>query len=833
MGFYRNVSNRAGVKVKFIVAAAGIVMGVVLLTALFNWTSLEKLCFDAYVTEFSIDADLLSTDLRRLAESEPREGKSDVAALLQRHQERIRSRIEDDALAGAGARAGYNALLSVSVVSSSGVVLDSTDPNRRNTRVPLPVLHHLKGLPSDDGPASGHIVEAGMVYMGRPVEISPAAGVAYGMISFAKKMVGESLSADLNGKRRIFRTALAAAILMMIMVLFRILPNHPFQEAERRKQMAWIIGCCILLQAGFSLLYAAGYRAKFLELVRLEARGACQEFIHRMAGAGPPETPESLEKRMDDAARKVISGRRGIAGISVTLDSRGPRRVIIARAPKAAPVHAMSNLFRHLYDPAALVTASNWTVPGVGYGEMHVFPSAPHLHHMLSEMVMDAITVLVISMLLFIELMFILKNVFTRKAASMRRKSEDVDPVLMRPAAFLFLFAIDLSMSFIPLYMERLYEPLLGLPKDVVLGLPITVEFIFVGLAIFGSGFWVDRRGWQEPFLAGMVLSILGLIHSWLAPDALQFILSRGVIGVGYGLALMASQGYVITFTDLRTKALGLAQLFAGIYAGSICGGAAGAMLADRFGYMFTFQVGAVIILGIIAYTFVFLRDGMQKPLPPASCPSAGSANETAPVRLFEFIRNRIVISLILLSSLPASIAVVGFLNYFCPLYLNGLGVTQSSIGRILMVYGVSMVYFGPIIGRYTDLSDDKRMFVFTGCILGSLTFLIFHVIQGTHAAVIALLLLGLSSCFVLSSQSAYLLNLKVTRHFGQGKAIGVFRSTSRIGQALGPLVFSGLILAQNLESGIVFFGLVYLVTALLFFLFTQRDSRYYIRETA
>ena len=32
MGFYRNVSNRAGVKVKFIVAAAGIVMGVVLLT---------------------------------------------------------------------------------------------------------------------------------------------------------------------------------------------------------------------------------------------------------------------------------------------------------------------------------------------------------------------------------------------------------------------------------------------------------------------------------------------------------------------------------------------------------------------------------------------------------------------------------------------------------------------------------------------------------------------------------------------------------------------------------------------------------------------------------
>ena len=61
---------------------------------------------------------------------------------------------------------------------------------------------------------------------------------------------------------------------------------------------------------------------------------------------------------------------------------------------------------------------------------------------------------------------------------------------------------------------------------------------------------------------------------------------------------------------------------------------------------------------------------------------------------------------------------------------------------------------------------------------------------------------------------------------------MGIFRSTSRVGQALGPMVFSGLILAQNLESGIVFFGLVYLVTAMLFFLFTQRDHRYFIEET-
>lgn len=826
MGFYRNVPNRAGAKLKFIIASAGIVMGVVLLTAFFHWTSLEKFCFDAWVAEFSTDADLLSTDLERLAGNFPRDEQGAIGVLLQTHHERIQAKIE------AGARVTSDDLLSVSVISPYGLVVASTDPNRRNTRVPLPVLHHLQNLRLD-GAVSGHVVEAGIVHLIRIVDMPmPADGVC-SMVSFGKKMVGESLSADLSKARWIFRTTLTAVILVMIVGMFRTPPNHPPREAERKKQMAWVIGCCVLLQAGFSVLYAAGYRTKFLDLIQIEARGAHGEFIHRMALPASAAPPANLERRMEDAAQRILSARRGIAGILVTLDGEGPRRVIHARASNVTPALTGSNFFRHLYDPGDLVMTSNWSVPGVGSGEMLVFSSSAALNHMLLEMVMDSITVLVISILLFVEFLFILGRICKQKAGIRRHMSEDVDPILMRPAAFFFLFAIDLSMSFIPLYMKQLYEPLMGLPKGVILGLPITVEFIFVGLAIFGSGFWVDRRGWQEPFLMGMILSFLGLIYSWLAPDALQFILSRGIIGLGYGLALMASQGYVITFTDLRNKALGLSHLFAGIYAGSICGGAAGAMLADRFGFMFTFQMGAVIILGIIAYAFIFLRDGMQKPLPLMSSPSVSSANKMAPVRLSEFIRHRIVISLILLSSLPASIAVVGFLNYFCPLYLNSLGVTQSSIGRILMVYGVSMVYIGPIVGKYADLSDDKRMFVFIGCLLGSLTFLIFHVIQGIPAAVIAILLLGVSSCFILSSQSAYLLNLRITCRFGQGKAIGVFRSTSRLGQALGPVVFSGLGLAQNLEDGMVLFGLIYLVTALLFFLFTQRDGCFYVQEAA
>jgi predicted MFS family arabinose efflux permease len=355
------------------------------------------------------------------------------------------------------------------------------------------------------------------------------------------------------------------------------------------------------------------------------------------------------------------------------------------------------------------------------------------------------------------------------------------------------------------------------------MGLPISVELLFVGISILVSGIWLDKRGWHEPFLSGLFLAGAGTLYSWGAPDVINFIISRAITGTGYGLALMASQGFVIEFSDTRSKAQGLAYLFAGIYAGSLCGGATGAMLADRFDYNSVFFAGALILFGVIAYAFVFMRDGMRMPQRysiPNKLPSAPSK------KVFRFLTNRIVIALVFFSSLPAAIAVVGFLNYFSPIYLNRIGASQSTIGRILMIYGISLIYIGPLVSKYVDASNKKRLFVFMGCALGSMAFLTFNVIEGIIAASVSMLLLGLSSSFVLASQSAYTLRLTVTEELGAGKSIGIFRSTSRIGQVLGPIVFSWLILSTNIESGITYFGIAYFGFAIIFLLLTAKDQK-------
>lgn len=457
---------------------------------------------------------------------------------------------------------------------------------------------------------------------------------------------------------------------------------------------------------------------------------------------------------------------------------------------------------------------------------VEISPLIDHIVTRLGKVFINALTITFIMIFVSIEAVvfifwIIQKKNHTRVQPEVHAENQYM---AMRPAAFLFLFGIDSSMSFIPLHMAQLYEPMFGLPREFILGLPITVEFVSVGLGIFISGIWADRRGWHEPFVGGLLMAASGTLMSWLTVGALNFILTRAAAGLGYGFALMASQSYVIRYSSNHQKALALSQLIAGIYAGSICGGAAGAMLADRFGYPLVFLVGAALLYGVVFYAMAFMRKEM------VSVRSATKAS-AVPRRVHwstyvSFLTDVRILSVIFLSSLPASIAVVGFLNYFCPLYLKNMGATQSTIGRVLMIYGVSLIYLGPLIGRYVDQGGDKRRYVFFGCLLASLTFLSFHLFEGITAAVIGVFILGLSSSFVLSAQSAYILQLRVTKELGEGRAIGIFRSTSRIGQALGPVVFSGLMAAGGLTQEIAVAGAAYIATALLFYVLSAGDGQ-------
>ncbi|MFT6348410.1 MAG: putative MFS family arabinose efflux permease [Psychromonas sp.] len=440
----------------------------------------------------------------------------------------------------------------------------------------------------------------------------------------------------------------------------------------------------------------------------------------------------------------------------------------------------------------------------------------------LSELLAAGVTAILIAALICLEVSFVLISRLTARVKTAEQQKEAVDYRLMRPAIFAFLFGIDLSMAFIPLYMGKMEEDFFGLSQNIMMGLPISVEFFCVGVAILLAGVWFDRRGWQEPFYAGLALATLGALYSWMAPDALHFILSRGLVGLGYGLVQLSSHGFVIRNTDKSTKAQGMAHLAAGLYAGSICGAATGAVMAEQFGYEVVFLSGAVIITSVVVYSLLILGYPATTPSKTKSVP----LQHTGKSVLRRFLLDKRVLAAIFFSSMPASIAVVGFLNYFSPVYLNRQGVSESTIGQVLMLFGVCIAVLAPRVGRLIDATENKQQLVLIGSLLGASAFLTFSLWDGLLATTIAIFLLGLSNCLVLSAQSVFLLKLDITQELGEGKAMGIFRASSRIGQMLGPIIFAWLFLFEDVSIGITYLGLAYIVMAIIFIWLTGRDAK-------
>src|SRR3546814_9758948 len=76
---------------------------------------------------------------------------------------------------------------------------------------------------------------------------------------------------------------------------------------------------------------------------------------------------------------------------------------------------------------------------------------------------------------------------------------------------FGFLFAMALPLSFLPIYARSLLASAdLGQSAALLMALPIAVEMGCGLLTALLAGRWTDRRGWQWPVLAGLLVAVFG-----------------------------------------------------------------------------------------------------------------------------------------------------------------------------------------------------------------------------------------------------------------------------------------------------------------------------------
>src|SRR5688500_10520685 len=385
---------------------------------------------------------------------------------------------------------------------------------------------------------------------------------------------------------------------------------------------------------------------------------------------------------------------------------------------------------------------------------------------------------------------------------SARKESEGDEMNLNRIRAplFAFILAEELTRSYLPNYVNQLLVVIPGLSPQVVIGLPIMLFMLIVALGQPYLGSWSDRIGRRRAMLIGASIATVGFGATSIAVNLYDLLLWRSLCAIGYAMVFVAAQGYVLDRTGQHNRAQGFALFIGAIMVATVCGPSIGGILADNIGYRLSFAVSAAVaVISLIA--IARLPSGEVRTQVSAR-PSRGPRMREITALLF----NARFMTLTGLAAMPAKMILTGVCFYLVPLYIVSIGNTSAMAGRMLMVYAVLMVLIVPLSASFSDASVRRDRYVSVGLMISGLSGLLLLVSDSFLVLFGVVFLLGLGQALSIAAQSALVAEhcQEEIRIYGNDAVYGVYRLLERLGNALGPLLASLLVVFYGYKGAFV-----------------------------
>ena len=389
----------------------------------------------------------------------------------------------------------------------------------------------------------------------------------------------------------------------------------------------------------------------------------------------------------------------------------------------------------------------------------------------------------------------------------------------IRIPLFLFIFAEELSRSFLPLFISRQIPLETMIANEWFIGLPITLCMLAAMAVTPIGGGLTDRYGEREVFLAGIAFALIGFVGTFFTQGYVDLVIWRVVTGVGYGLVFTASEAWVAHHSGEGNRASNAAIFVAAVFVGIICGPPIGGIVADRIGYEATFLISAAlaVVSGILVLRiFKFYETGLARRMKPWKLMLNGSELST-------LLRNKRFFAVLFLASIPNKMILSGFLFYLVPLYMSQLGHTQSSIGRTMMLYGLITLAGTKIAARLADKFQNYEHMVITSGVVAGAGFLVsmfdFGASGATIAIVVAILCMGFGHSLAFSSQHSIvqIIAEEHNRIAGRATILSTYRVFERSGMVIGPMIVVALTTNLGYRAAIVAIGVIMIVLTIIY----------------
>jgi predicted MFS family arabinose efflux permease len=387
---------------------------------------------------------------------------------------------------------------------------------------------------------------------------------------------------------------------------------------------------------------------------------------------------------------------------------------------------------------------------------------------------------------------------------------------LTRSLAFLYFVADSVSLSFLPLMMKSFYHEIAGVSESFVLAVPYTVIMLAFGVGSILAGHFSSPQRLRFIMYIGFLFSSSGFLLAAFAFDMLSFTLSQAFIGFGGGLTFIMIRQIVLLEKDAEKSETGYAHFYAGWTAGVNVGIILGAVIADRLGYSAAFFTA----LGVMILCMFFERSQLRGYVKNFNLTNhQAKEKKRNPLTTFlQLLKDPRVLTLFLCNTIPTYI-IIAFSYYYFPIFADRHGVSTTIVGGVLLASGLLTVYLGPpLTGAIRRFLTYEQSVYVTATLWACST--LFFVLTGSYlGAVLVILALGICDGFAEPCLNYYYLSLRGVQEAGKENAIAYYELVSRLGQALGPMIFAAmLIFGERTGIGLITLvciigtGIIYLV---------------------
>jgi MFS family permease len=377
---------------------------------------------------------------------------------------------------------------------------------------------------------------------------------------------------------------------------------------------------------------------------------------------------------------------------------------------------------------------------------------------------------------------------------------------------FLLIFAESLSLAFFPNFVAQFYDPSYSIPRNVVIGIPITVFMLVWAITMPFAGTWCDSVGYRKAFGVGAAAMTAGLILTAYSTCVVDLLLWRSVTAVGYGIVYVTTQAFITTYIPPSERTRGQAMFLASFFAGSLSGAAIGGILVDRLGFQMTFLFSAGLSALAAAFVSRFLRGEIAQTV----------AKKRLALTDFKLLlQHKQFAAITFFSAIPAKVALAGFLYYSVPLYLKALGYSQSVTGRVMMAYGLAIILVSPIVAQLADRVKNRSWFLMLGGLIAAIAMAIPLFVEDMTGAALAVVGLGIGHAVSVSPQMALIIDRcgETVTEVGQAKSVGIFRLVERIGTITGPILLGLMIALTDFMGTFVILAVFTFATTAIFML--------------